>query len=283
MKLTEDLRAWLQDKGACRYPNIAWKHLHLAQEGLPLVRPSLNTALNRQNAEMMQVVEDAVVSVVASASAMETHILYAAFRVHGEIMAYFGNAQATSFSKQFVGKKCDSIKKLNDYVQTTHGPEKDHPTGPLEGIWVKGREHLVGFSGRLFRAVETEPDWPNDDELHKLRKKRNILVHRAVKLLPPAAGKGLPQRADGQERRTVMSLMEDLGGNEQGTVRDVEELVGEAENHFRLMVTCCKECLQSAAKKAWASETDENGRKEAVQRVLKAFCLWPEPHERGIL
>ncbi len=278
MKLTEDLRAWLQDTGACRYPNIAWRHLHLAQEGLSLVRPSLNPAINRQNAEMMQVVEDAVVSMVASASAVETHVLYAAFRVHGEIMAHYDNELAKRFSEQFVLKKCGSIEKLDEYVQRTRGPEEDHPTEPLGGIWVKGMKQLVTFAGRLFRAIETEPDWADDNELHKLRIRRNILVHRTVRLLPPAAGKGLPQRADGQERRTVMSLMEDLGGNEQGTVRDVEELVGEAENHFRLMVTCCKECLQSAAKKAWTSETDET-----VQRVLKAFRLCqPEAQGRGI-
>ena len=251
MQVTEELRAWMENQSGCRYPRIAWVHLDRARKALPSVRPSPDPDHNRTNFEMMQVLEDAAVSILASASAIETHILLMGFFMRREIRlaevdsrSDEANTLVEGFTGQFVSWAERGGKKiaLSDLAEG----DQVHTRNPRD---------LHCFARWVTEAIGTRPQWPAKDALKKLRKTRNLLVHETVR---PCAREG-----------ATLTLMEDFWECDLGD--GTEGIVGFAEVAFKLMMTCCHDILRDAAKKGWDKHADpkvlEKTRRAVTRRL----------------
>jgi hypothetical protein len=163
-----------------RFFLIAYLQLKEAETLAPLVRDDAvlvavpGTRLDsRHDKRRMAVTESCLISIIASAAAVETEILSLAYFLHGQMLKKAPPEEAQCFGLWFV-------KNKRGYSQMMNG-EKDYD--------VAGAKKLYGFAEKITGAFGAGPSWPCD-AYKGLAEVRNRHIHQSI--MPTKGSPGQP-------------------------------------------------------------------------------------------
>jgi hypothetical protein len=230
----------------CRYPWIAYEHLVRAEAVYPL-RDVARLQLGdqpRQNRRLMEFIESATVSIIASATAVETQILVVACGVYGRLRAAYD-------------EKGDADMPGNRFAHCFVAPKEPLPLAPAKPFRARDAQALYDLAQALVHELGSNPPWPAG-AYENVAEPRNALVHRTVQIVELDRALDQPD-----EPQTTVTLLED---------QNPDELMREMRLAFETSCACT-DCL---AKHFHANERWE---KDAMMRVRAAWIA-KEPKKR---
>ncbi len=237
----DELR-WIDD-AECRFPAIARYSLEEAKGiALPPFDPDKRGA---KQAERMRSVQLATTSVIASATAVETHVLMLVYFAMGAIKEHVGTEEAKGFARVFLK------------------PGGHPPWTPGKAQHTLNSRQLMRVGQVLTAVLRADPEWPVQGEVDQLRKLRNRLLHNTV---VPSTTKPPDWERD-YEPGISLEMLAD---------QKAESLLEQAEESFRTMVRCCRSAISATAAfgdTAWPKEHRDQARTENARRILANLHL----------